>query len=1093
MKLSVLSAFLAVAPLMAQFDTAEVLGTVRDNSGSVVSRASIVLTNQGTGIEAKSNASEEGNYTFSNVKIGVYTVTAEAPGFSKAVAKDITVNVNARQRVDLVLQVGAVSETVEVTAAAAVLETDSSSRNQLINTKGVVELPLNGRAYSDLALLTTGVLKSPSYSAGREGAFVVNGLRSTYNNYMLDGVDNNAYGTSNQGFANQVAQPSPDAVAEFKVITNNYSAEYGRSGGATIDVAMRSGTNNLHGTLYEFLRNTNLNAVGYIFGTRPSTFIKPTLQQNQFGLTVGGPIVKNRVFFFGDYEGFRSLARTNTFSSIPSLNDRQGILPVSVTNPQTGAIFPANTPIPVTATTAFARKVLADLPALTLPGNTVRSNNLQLLALNSTYTDKFDGKLDGQINDRMNGFLRISQRKLDNYNQPGISGPSGGGGNGFIRALNQQATAAYTWTVSSDSILEGRFGVSRTDAGKTPPYIGGTSMLDLYGITGLPTTSELTGGLTPQTLSGFTGLGRQSTNPQFQNPLSFNYKVNFTKNMGRHALKTGFEYVVIRTQVLDVNPLYGLDSYAGGFSRPAGGPADAASYSIADFLFGLRSAYQLATYSVGNYRQHEYFAYVQDDFRVSQTLTLNLGLRWEYATPRWERDHNASNYDPATNSMIKARNGSIYDRALIDPDRKDFAPRLGFAWSALQNIVVRGGYGIGYVHQNRVGSGDLLGINGPQVVIATVNQSNPLDPNFRTTQQGYAPGLTSPANFNPIAANVLYMPRNLKTPYVQSWFLGVQRKLALDTVLDVAYVGNHSVATPIMADYNEAFPQPTPTANLSLQARRPNQAFGPITWYDPAGFSSYNALQVKLERRFSKGLQFLNSFTWGKAIDNGTQALDGNNGNQASPQDVRNLASERGPSNYDQKFNDILSLVYELPVGRNRRFLGAIPSALDQAIGGWQLSIINTALSAQPINLRAWNGSVPAAFQTDGNLAEWRGGEAFRPNVAGPVLADASVRSVDNYFNIANVSLPTDPSHPFGNAGRDIVRATALNQLDLGLFKNFRLPKESMKLQFRSEMFNALNHTNFTAANGDRASASFGTIRSTYPARQIQFALKLMF
>src|SRR5215472_12369080 len=211
MKLSVLSAFLVVAPLMAQFDTAEVLGTVRDNSGSVVSRASIVLTNQGTGIEAKSNASEEGNYTFSNVKIGVYTVTAEAPGFSKAVAKDITVNVNARQRVDLVLQVGAVSETVEVTAAAAVLETDSSSRNQLINSKGVVELPLNGRNYSDLALLTTGVLKSPSYYGGREGSFVVNGLRSTYNNYMLDGVDNNAYGTSNQGFANQVAQPSPDA------------------------------------------------------------------------------------------------------------------------------------------------------------------------------------------------------------------------------------------------------------------------------------------------------------------------------------------------------------------------------------------------------------------------------------------------------------------------------------------------------------------------------------------------------------------------------------------------------------------------------------------------------------------------------------------------------------------------------------------------------------------------------------------------------------------------------------------------------------------------------------------------------------------
>ena len=391
-----LALLLAVTPLMAQFDAAEVLGTVRDNSGAVVSRANILLLNQGTGIQAKTVTGEDGNYTFSNVRIGSYTVTAEAPGFSKAVAKDITVNVNARQRVDLMLQVGAVTETVEVTAAAAVLETDSSSRSQLINTKGVVELPLNGRSYSDLALLTTGVVKAPAYAGGREGAFIVNGLRSTYNNYLLDGVDNNAYGTSNQGFANQVAQPSPDAVAEFKVITNNYSAEYGRSGGATIDVAMRSGTNQLHGTVYEFLRNTDLNAVGYIFGARAATFKKPTLQQNQFGLTIGGPIVKNRVFFFGDYEGFRNLQRTNSFSSIPTLNDRLGILPVPVTNPLTGATYPANTPIPANAITPFARQVLADLPAPN--ASTTRSSNYQVLALNKTYTDKYDAKVDGQIN-----------------------------------------------------------------------------------------------------------------------------------------------------------------------------------------------------------------------------------------------------------------------------------------------------------------------------------------------------------------------------------------------------------------------------------------------------------------------------------------------------------------------------------------------------------------------------------------------------------------------------------------------------------------------------------------------------------------------
>jgi hypothetical protein len=1087
MKLS-LALLLAAAPLMAQFDTAEVLGTVRDNSGAVVSRASIALVNQGTGIQAKTLTGDDGNFTFSNVRIGTYTISAEASGFSKAVAKDVTVNVNARQRVDLVLQLGAVTESVEVTAAAAVLETDTSSRSQLINTQGVVELPVNGRAYSDLALLTTGVLKSPS-SGSREGSFIVNGLRSTYNNYLLDGVDNNAYGTSNQGFANQVAQPSPDAIAEFKVITNNYSAEYGRSGGATIDVAMRSGTNQVHGTVYEFLRNTDLNAVGYIFGTRAATFKKPTLQQNQFGLTVGGPIVRNRVFFFADYEGLRNLQRTNSFSSIPTLDDRQGILPVAVTNPQTGALYPAKTPIPANAITAFARQVLADLPVPNANG-TSRSSNYQVLALNRTYTDKFDAKVDGQINQSMSAFLRVSQRKLNNYNQPGIDGPSGGGGNGFIRALNQQATAAYTWTVSPTSILEGRFGISRTNAGKTPPYIGGPSMLSQYGITGLP-TSEITGGLTAQTLSGFTQLGRQSTNPQFQNPLNFNYKVNFTKNLGRHAMKAGYEYVVIRTQVLDVNPLYGLDSYANGFSRPAGAPADATSYSLADFMFGLRSAYQLATYRVGNYRQHEHFAYFQDDFRVSGKLTVNLGVRWEYATPRWDRDNQLSNFDPVTNSMVKATSGGIYNRTLVDPDHKNFAPRLGFAYSAMPDLVLRGGYGIGYVHQNRVGSGDLLGINGPQVVIATVNQSNPLDPNFRTTQQGYTPGLTAPGNFNPVAANVTYMPRNLKTPYVQSWFFSVQRKMPLAMVVDLAYVGNHSLGTPIMADYNQAQPQPTPTSTLSLQARRPNQAFGPITWYNPAGFSSYNAMQVKVERRFAKGLQFLNSFTWGKAIDNGTQALDGNNGNQASPQDVYNLASERGLSNYDQKAVNILSMVYELPFGHDRRFAAHMPAALDHTLGGWQLSVINSALSAQPVNLRAWNGSVPGLFQTDGNLAEWRGGEAFRPNVTGPVMN--AQWTTDSYFNTANISLPTDPSRPFGNAGRNIVRAQPLNTLDLGIYKNFRVPREGMKVQFRSEMFNALNHTNFTAPNGDRASASFGTIRSTYAARQVQFALKLLF
>lgn len=1082
---SILAISLAM-PALAQFDTAEVLGTVKDKSDAVLARAGVTLTNQNTGIRAATTTDSSGHYAFVNVKIGTYSVAVEANGFSRGEAKDITVNVNARQRVDMVLQVGTVTETVEVTGAASALQTDSSERGQVVSQKAIVELPLNGRAYSDLALLTTGVLKSPS-AASREGSFVVNGLRSTFNNYLLDGVDNNAYGTSNQGFANQVAQPAPDAIAEFKVITNNYSAEYGRSGGATIDVAMKSGSNQIHGTAYNFLRNTDLNAIGYIYGVRPATFKKPTLQQNQFGATIGGPLVKNRAFFFGDYEGFRGLTKTLTFASIPTLNERQGILPVTVTNPATGAVFAAGTPVPMTA---FARKVLNELPTPTGAG---RANNYQQLSLDKNYNDKYDAKVDGQISSTLSAFARISQRKVNIFNEPNIPGNSGGNSNGYTRVLNQQGSLGATWTVSPQSVLEGRFSVSRTLAGKEPALVGGPGMNALYGITGLPENAELTGGLTAQTISGYSVLGRQATNPQFQHPLSFNYKLNFTRVTGRNTMKAGYEFMAIRTQVNDINPLYGRDAYAGGFSRPAGSPADVISFSLADFYQGLRSQYALANYVVGNYRQHQNSAYFQDDLRLRSNLTLNMGLRWEYATPRWERDNVLSNFDPTTNKILQAKNGSIYDRTLVDPDRNNFGPRIGLAWTVMPNTVVRAGYGMSFIHQNRVGSADLLGINYPQVVIATINQTNPLDPTFRTTQAGYPTGLTDAKNFSVANANIAYIPRGFRTPYVQSWFFSIQRQLMGNMVLDVGYVGNTSTDIPVIADFNQATPQPTATSALSLAARRPIPGYGAITWFNPVAYSNYHALQVKLERRFSNGLQFLNSFVWGKAIDNAGQSLDTNGGNDASPQDVRNMAAEKGLSNYDQKLTNVTSAVYQLPVGKGQKFGSGMNTVVDAVVGGWQISAINTALSAPPVNLRAWAGAIPAAFQVVGNLSGFRGGEAFRPNVTGQVRANNASDVTNGYFNVANILLPTDPSRPFGNAGRNSVRGMGLNQLDLGIHKSFSLPMENMRLQFRAEFFNLFNHTNFTAPNSDRASAAFGTIRGNFAPRQVQLALKLIF
>ncbi len=445
---------IALTPCFAQYDTADVLGTIRDTHSAAVPKATVTLTNQETGIQAKTTSDEIGNFLFSQVKVGKYTVSAEAAGFSKAVSTDIAVDVNARQRVDLTLQVGSVSETVNVEGVAAALETDSSEHGQVINTQQIVELPLNGRNYADLALLSTNTIKSPiavSFSPSgtpREAAFNVNGMRSTYNNFLLDGVDNNHYGTSNQGYSSQVISPSPDAIAEFKVITSNYSAEYGRVGGAVINAVMKSGGNEFHGAAWEFLRNTDLNAVGFQFS--PTVFLKPTLQRNQFGAAIGGPFIKNRLFWFADYEGYRQLQRYLNFDSIPNSNDRAGILPVAVVNPLTGTVYPANTQIPISQLNPFAAYALSNLPPTNAGAFTSRSNNDEALLLIRDYSDKYDAKIDDQINEKMSLFLRFSQRKDQQYYQPDLSGPSGGDGNGYIHVLDQNASLGYTWTVTPD-------------------------------------------------------------------------------------------------------------------------------------------------------------------------------------------------------------------------------------------------------------------------------------------------------------------------------------------------------------------------------------------------------------------------------------------------------------------------------------------------------------------------------------------------------------------------------------------------------------------------------------------------------------------
>jgi hypothetical protein len=1059
----------AAAPAFAQFETSTLLGTVKDLSGAVVADATITLTSTNTGVSQSKTSDASGNFEFVTVRIGAYVVTAEKPGFAVALAENIIVSVGARQRVDLSLQVGQLTERVEVRAAATRLETDTSQRGQLITGEQTRALPLNGREYSSLALLTTGVRQSSLNTGGftpREGSFNVNGLRSTFNNFLIDGVDNNAYGTSNQGFSNQVMQPPPDAVAEFKVVTNNMSAEYGRSAGATINVAYASGANRLRGSAWEFIRDTRLNATGFF---KPANGEKPPLERNQFGGVIGGPILRNRAFFFTDYEGFRQTRGVPASSSVPTLAQRGGVLSVPVRNPLTGEVYEAGTPIPMTA---LARKVLGELPA---PTNTQASNNYVLLQQFENVTDKFGGKVDVTANAALTLFGRYGYRDVDIEDETPIPLPSGGSGNGQTYVTNKQFATGATWVTGPTSLLEARFGWSKTQAGKNPLALGSASALEAYGIGGLPTDPRVAGGLPTQLITGFSDLGRQATNPQWQYPTVFNPKLNVTRIVGRHSTKSGYEFQHVQTQVQDVNPLYGRDTYTGQFTRPVGAAANNL-YNLADFMLGLRSQYALSNLLVANLRQNMHFAYLQDDWRVNDRLTLNLGLRYEYATPWVEKDNILSNWDPKARQMVPARDGSLEERSTIRPDRNNLGPRLGLAYTLTPRTVLRGGYGVSYVHFHRAGGGNVLPINGPQVINAVVNQTVPTDPSFRSTQQGYPAGLTDPSRFNPQAANITYMPSDYHSSQVQSWFASVQRELGSNILVDVAYVANRADDMLLFANYNQAVPNNS-AGTLSLQARRPIPEFADITYAFNGGKSRYQALQTKLDVRLRSGFSFLSSLTVSQTKDNGAGSLENPNGNFPAPQDFRNMDPDFGLSAYHQPYNSTTSLVWNSP-------------ARGVLLGGWQVAAINSVYSGEPVTFTYTPGT---AFQVSGIAQDFRGGNNYRPNVLGDPYAPEGQRTVQNWFNRDTVVVPTDPSQPFGNAARNSVRGPLFWQVDLMVGRRIALPWPSGNIELRAEFFNLLNRSNLRAPNGNRSAAAFGTITQTYDPRQVQLGIKVNF
>jgi len=1168
--------------MYAQFETASVLGYVRDSSGAVVAGATVSLINQETKATVAAQTNVQGAYEFTDVKIGQYQVTTQANGFDKSSTQPFTVTVNARQRVDVVLKVGSNTETVTVDAAAVLLETDSSERGQVIGTREVENLPLNGRAYADLAALVPGVRRNileNTTDSSRDATFNVNGQRSEFNNFLLDGLDNNAYGTSNQGFSNQSIPPSPDAISEFRVETDNYSAEYGRSAGAVINVSIRSGTNQFHGKAYDYLRNTVLNAIGPF--TPPSNPLtgkpqKPILIRNQFGGTFGGPIWKDHTFFFGDYEGVRQVQHNPTSATLPTANQNgtsalakanggytflsgptgETGLPVQLINPLTGqhydnGIVPFNDP----TISSFAKGVLAALPSANLPSGAF-NNNFVSLPPDILTDNKFDVRVDQTFSSKTTAFVRYSQHHGTIVSANNIQGPAGGSSNGTVNIFNQQIAGGLTRVFNQNSILDARFAFTRTDGGKFPYGQHMTSLMQ--GIPGLPTDPQVVRSLNSQSVSGFSQFGNQGSNPQFQNPYVFNPKVNFTHIRGRHSFKMGYEYQAIFTTIDDFNPTYGQDTYNGGFSFdgvPANGttPAQPASSTLltksdqgtreavglADFLFGARDTFQLNNFVIVHLNQRMHNLYFQDDIRVNSRLTVNAGLRYELVTPQWESGNRLSNYDPASQSLIQAKPGSLYNRALVNMPKLDFAPRIGAAYSLDSKTVVRAGYGLGYAQFNREGGENLLVYNLPAIVNTNIVQApqfaaagilgtqkalpvctsgqagasyDPANPTpcFRTMTQGYPTNFTNPANVT-AASNLnvqaRYIPKDLPTGYVQSYHLTIQRQLGGSTTFETSYVGQHGVKLQVLADLNQSIANSvTATCNatvstgcLTLAQRRPISTFTTIEETLPQGFLSYNALQTKLEHRTGHGLYLLNSFTWSRAIDNASGHLDANDGDN-SRINLANPLGERGPSGYNQPLNDTLSIVYDLPYGKGRTFGGGAPFLMQELLGGWQVTAINSASSGLPVNITY----SPNSFQQVSTLL------AARPNLVGnPVIPKSKRIKLPGNQNLATLQNPVfglngnatlslpDNNHPYGNAGRNSVRFDPFYQLDMGLHKNFPLYPEGVSFDFRAEAFNVLNQTNYAFPQGGYSptSTSFGVVAaaSTYPARILQFAGKIIF
>ena len=1080
-----LLSFCATAIAPAQTVRGTILGTVTDPSGAVTPKAKVTVREVATGLTRSEFTNNEGEYSIPQLPPGRYDLVVEAPNFKRAGLNGIELQVDERLRRDITLSVGQVTETVAVEASASVVSTDSATVGNVVDNKKVTELPLNGRNFLQLNLLVPGANQGVKGSQNQTqgGSITINGAREQSNNFLLDGMDNNDLAINQYAVA-----ISTEAILEFKVQASTYSAEFGRSPGAQVNIATKAGGNQIHGVLYEYLRNNDLDAKNFF--DRPGPI--PGYKRNQYGGSIGGPIKKNKTFYFGNFEQARIRQGITKVATEPTSAMKSGdfsALPTILYNPASlhtvgGTLmrdpFQGNRISPGQIS-PVGQAVVGLYPAPNGPGTSPANG---LYTSSPTKTDdfvQFTARVDHHFNDSNTLFGRYSFSKEDRFDTFDSFCASANNVPGFgCNTLNggQQAVADYIRLLGPTRINEARVSFTRVRGGIFQQNMGNDVSTTL-GILGTG-RSPLDFGVPVITAVGYDRLGEATNLPQDRHDNTYEFADSFSWTSGRHTAKVGAEIRHFQENFLfdstargqiNFNPFYTaqVSTTAAGVVNPITGTGNA----VADLLLGFpftanisRSFAGINANTVAGLRQTSTNLFAQDDFRVLPSLTVNLGLRWEFNNPATDKYNHLATFDPAFASSTPLpylRISTPQTPNIYNSSKREFAPRAGFAWTPFgPKTVLRGGYGVFWDIKilNVILNSNLT---APFLTGFTFNQSTNGQPNINLANPYGGGG-------SPAIPNASWVENPFRDGYMQQWGFNVQREIKPSLGFTAGYVGSKGTHLDHAYDYNE----PAPTASFT-QALRKYPMYAVINVRSPSASSVYHALQLSLEKRFSNGLSFLSAYTYSKAIDDASLWNGG-------VVDVTNFHLERGLSTFDTRHRFITSYTYDLPYGHGRRFGSASSSVVNAVLGGWQTNGIVTIQSGNPLDPLT-------GLQLSGTQTQTRPDAICDPN--------AFHHDPAEWFNIA--CFTNNFIGRYGTAGRDIIIGPPTRDFDFALLKRFPLGKEERYLQFRSEFFNAFNHPNFDNPSVTEASSTFGKITSAgvqdarASSRQIQFALRLVF